>query len=158
MNLLIKKIINKSIYIFLLLFYSIPVFGQLNFGNGQVAIGETVNLKDAGTITLGGSGDYIIEGNGSTGGTLTVFSGTSIVLKPGFHAKKGSVFTSSVGEMDVPDLAPAPEYNWVSSKAYDGDGNVIAEGKEFYDYLGRKIQSQSRNITDNKIIVSQITL
>ncbi|PXX95180.1 hypothetical protein DF185_22645 [Marinifilum breve] len=148
--------IYRNILFLLTLLLSIVSKAQITQGSGQINTGQTSNLKNAGTITLGGSGSYIVDGNGTSGGNLTVFSGSSIVLKPGFHAKKGSTFTASVGELDVPDLTPAPEYNWVSSKVYNGDGNVIAEGKEFYDYLGRKIQSQSRNITDNKIIASQI--
>ena len=145
----------RAFLLLLLIFIGGEAFAQVTHGSGQISIGQTSNLKNAGTIILGGSGSYIVDGNGTSGGKLTVFSGTTIVLKPGFHAKKGSIFTAKVGELDVPDLSPAANYNWVSSKVYDEDGNVIAEGKEFYDYLGRKIQSQYRNITDNKIIASQ---
>jgi hypothetical protein len=146
---------NTLFFVLPLLFVINSVNAQVVIGSGQINIGQTSNLKNAGTVTLGGGGTYLINGDGVNGGNLTVFSGTSVVLKSGFHAKKGSKLTVTVGEMNVPDLTPAPEYNWVSSKEYDGDGNVIAEGKNFYDYLGRKIQSQSRNITDNKIIASQ---
>jgi len=152
---IINKLLSKTFLFSFFLCYIGLLSAQITNGSGQVSIGQTVNLKDAGTVTLGGGGDYVIDGNGTSGGKVTVFSGTSIVLKAGFHAKAGSEFTASVGELDVPDLEIATDYNWVKSKVFDGDGNVIAEGKEFYDYLGRKIQTQYRNITHNKIIASQ---
>lgn len=45
--------------------------------------------------------------------------------------------------------------NWVSNKSYDENGVVISEGKTYLDNIGRNIQSQARNFSNNKILASQ---
>ena len=127
---------------------------QVVHDNIYIPIGHVGEEKSADAMVLGGN-SFIIDGNGTTGGHITVFSGTSIVLKEGFHAKKGSVFSAKVGELSVPNLSPVPDLNWVRSRIFDGDRKVIAESKSFADYLGRTVQTQSRNVTDSKVIVSQ---
>lgn len=45
--------------------------------------------------------------------------------------------------------------NYMHTINYDEDGNAIADGKVYYDYLGRATQTQVRAITDNDVIASQ---
>jgi RHS repeat-associated protein len=45
--------------------------------------------------------------------------------------------------------------NWIQTTVYDDYGNTIAEGREYFDYLGRSTQSQVRNISENNILAVQ---
>jgi RHS repeat-associated protein len=45
--------------------------------------------------------------------------------------------------------------NWISSKTFDGNGNVIAESRAYSDYMGRATQSQTRVISANNVLATQ---
>lgn len=155
MNMLSFKFRSRAIALISFLLIGLSLFAQTTITPTKVLIGLRADEKNMESLIFGGNGDYVIEGDGANGGIVTAFSGTSIILKPGFHAQKGSSFTAKVGELVVPDIGNSPNFNWVSSKVYDGDGVVIADSKSFADYLGRAVQSQTRNISAKKVIVSQ---
>lgn len=45
--------------------------------------------------------------------------------------------------------------NWISSTGYDKDGNIIASAKSYSNYLGKPLQSQQMNLTENQVLASQ---
>jgi RHS repeat-associated protein len=45
--------------------------------------------------------------------------------------------------------------NWVQEMGFNGNGNLISSSRIYSDYLGREIQTQVKNYTENKIIASQ---
>lgn len=45
--------------------------------------------------------------------------------------------------------------NWISSKKFDGNGNVISESRVYSDYLGKPIQSQTKLISEQNVIAIQ---
>ena len=46
--------------------------------------------------------------------------------------------------------------NWTLERTFDGDGNVIGEGKQFFDELGRPTQSQIKNQSRKHVFASQV--
>jgi RHS repeat-associated protein len=45
--------------------------------------------------------------------------------------------------------------NWIETTAYDRDGDVIASAKSYSNYLGKPLQTQQMNLTENKVLASQ---
>jgi RHS repeat-associated protein len=55
-----------------------------------------------------------------------------------------------------PSTTPvAPNLNWTLERSFDGNGNVVAESKQFTDGLGRPTQAQSRNAATQQVFASQ---
>jgi RHS repeat-associated protein len=154
MEITMKFYKQKAFLLLLLIFFGGEVFSQVVHDKVYIPIGHRGSEKNEGTLILGGT-SFIIDGDGTNGGHVEVFSGTSIILKPGFHAKKGSSFHATVGDLSTPNLEPVPEYNWVVSRSYNGSDHKVGESIQFSDYLGRPIQSLSRNFTENKLIGAQ---
>lgn len=67
--------------------------------NDTIEIGESVEYQANNSITVAGSSTYyVVEGNGSSGGDLTLIAGNIIQINEGFHSQKGSSFHSYIGE------------------------------------------------------------
>jgi RHS repeat-associated protein len=75
----------------------------------------------------------------------------SITFEPGFETAAGDQFETLL--TGIPVVNPTPpvnagannaDMNWIVAKAFDENGNVISEEKQFYDNGGRTIQSQSK--------------
>lgn len=45
--------------------------------------------------------------------------------------------------------------NWISSRLFDGNGNVISENRTYSDYLGRPTQTQARLFSEQNVIATQ---
>ena len=45
--------------------------------------------------------------------------------------------------------------NWIETTAYDRDGDVIASAKAYSNYLGKPLQTQQKNLTENQVMASQ---
>jgi RHS repeat-associated protein len=45
--------------------------------------------------------------------------------------------------------------NWTLERSFDDNGNVIGEGKQFFDALGRPTQSQTKNMARKHVFASQ---
>ena len=45
--------------------------------------------------------------------------------------------------------------NWTESKVFDKDGNIVAHSKSYTSNLGKIIQTQSANLSENKAIIAQ---
>ena len=45
--------------------------------------------------------------------------------------------------------------NWTIARTFDGNGNVIAESKQFTDGLGRATQAQARNVANGHVFATQ---
>lgn len=57
-------------------------------------------------------------------------------------------------------LSPSPtpaatNLNWTLERSFDGNGNVVAESKQFTDGLGRPTQAQARNTATQQVFASQ---
>ena len=50
---------------------------------------------------------------------------------------------------------PNTERNWTFERSYDGNGNVVAESKQFTDGLGRATQAQARNAATQQVFAAQ---
>jgi RHS repeat-associated protein len=51
--------------------------------------------------------------------------------------------------------AANPERNWTLEKSFDGEGNTVAESKQFTDGLGRPTQAQARNAATRQVFAAQ---
>jgi RHS repeat-associated protein len=92
-----------------------------------------------------------------SGQSLDIISSQSVTLGPGTHLSTGSTVVikiSPVGPLAQPELNN-PEMNWVFNRIYDEDGNVLKEGKNFYDLNGVAIQSQVRNEVNGQILATE---
>jgi|GEM_PF-2007729 len=63
--------------------------------------------------------------------------------------------TLAPGRLDGLFNVCADSKNWAKETIYDGAGNVTSETKEYYDYMGRPIQSLVKNVSQNNVIVTQ---
>lgn len=45
--------------------------------------------------------------------------------------------------------------NWIQSRAYDDEGRIITEAKQFFDNRGRPTQSQAKNLSGGVVMASQ---
>ncbi len=82
-----------------------------------------------------------------------------IVLNPGI------IVTPATTESYLFFISPAPCYttpaeditkSWKKQTSYDLDGNVTQYSITYSDYFGRPIQSQAKNIVENKVFASEI--
>ena len=68
-----------------------------------------------------------------------------------------TTLTTSTASVYTPPSIPADDLdrNWSFSRSYDGNGNVIGEGKKFTDGLGRPTQAQSKSQTSGHVFATQ---
>ena len=61
------------------------------------------------------------------------------------------------GAVDLPPSNPSEnrERNWTLERSFDGEGNVVAESKQFTDGLGRPTQAQARNAATRQVFAAQ---
>ena len=45
--------------------------------------------------------------------------------------------------------------NWTSSRFFDENGNLVNDGKSFFNHLGNPTQTQSKNLTENTVMASE---
>lgn len=116
-------------------------------------------IQSAGAISLPAvsGGSKIVN----SGQTLTVTSNNSVTLLPGFQALAGSTVSISITSSVIYPLPLAnnntnPELNWVISKGFDENGNLIAASKNFFDHSGRSLQSQTVNISTGHVLAGQV--
>ena len=85
-----------------------------------------------------------------TPGNLTSTSFYRVVV-----TSNNATVTSGVSQINVPKTFGVPiadnligninsDKNWVISSGYDASGNLLSQGKKFYDNSGRLLQSQSK--------------
>ncbi len=66
---------------------------EVNLNNVTIGIGQEEVTQACNTIT---AENYVVDGNGSTGGLAVFIAGDSITLKPGFQAEAGSRFHAMI--------------------------------------------------------------
>jgi hypothetical protein len=68
-----------------------------------------------------------------------------------------TLLTTSTAIVYTPPAAPSEDLdrNWSYSRSYDGNGNVIGEGKSFTDGLGRSTQAQVKSQTTGHVLATQ---
>ncbi|TJZ53570.1 hypothetical protein FAZ15_16145 [Sphingobacterium olei] len=93
--------------------------------------------------------------------TINVTSGRSITLLPGTHLQGGSNVLLRIDNTFIIPEAPSnpmtnSDMNWIQSRSFDIRGNIVAEGKSFYDNNGRLLQSQHKEIEKRHVLASQI--
>jgi hypothetical protein len=93
--------------------YSISlVLDNLVLQNITVGTGQMKTYIAANSIQTAGDNTYfVIEGNGSSGGNVTMKAGSCIFVKPGFEARSGCTFASSI----VPSLVEAYSTSTITS-------------------------------------------
>lgn len=96
----------------------------------------------------------------ASGQSLTVTSGQSVTLSPGFQALSGSNVLIQIGSGNMYPVPPLvsnsnTELNWVISRSFDANGNIIGESKDFFDLGGKMLQSQTKSFTTKHVLASQ---
>jgi hypothetical protein len=77
--------------------------------NDTVRIGQTRNYWSPDSMTVAGNSAYfVIEGNDSTGGNVTMRAGNEISLSPGFEGQTGCDFEAYIDPSLNPELASFP--------------------------------------------------
>ncbi|MCR6641089.1 MAG: RHS repeat-associated core domain-containing protein [Sporocytophaga sp.] len=94
---------------------------------------------------------FVYKVTSSKGIIITPGGTTGALLQNGAILKLG----------DPPITPPSPESpdvvrNWIKTKVYAENGDVIGETKEFYDNQGRPVQSQYKNLSDSVVMATQI--
>ncbi|UIR54609.1 RHS repeat-associated core domain-containing protein [Sphingobacterium sp. SRCM116780] len=123
----------------------------------STALGQTqVNTPEAIVFPAVGQSTYIVQ----SGQSLTAKSGQSITLKNGVHLMEGSNVLLQVDPSFQIPLAPNnpqanTDMNWILSRSFNALGQVVSEGKVFYDDLGKPIQQQVRNLEAGHVLASQ---
>lgn len=94
------------------------------------------------------------------GQNVTITSAQSVTLGPGTWLQQGSIVAIKVA--NSPIINPAPnnpsadaDKNWVQTKSYDEDGNLIGESKSFFDLTGKSLQNQVKSISAGHVLASQ---
>ncbi|RWU09945.1 RHS repeat domain-containing protein [Pedobacter chitinilyticus] len=94
-----------------------------------------------------------------SGENRIITSAASITLLPGTHFVQGSQVLLKIQSQPVPPAPSNPNsnstMNWIASKTYDLDGNVIAENKNFFDDAGTTIQNQTKNISKGHVLARE---
>jgi RHS repeat-associated protein len=68
----------------------------------------------------------------------------SITFLPNFETADGDEFVAEiVSDPGIPG-GPNSNMNWILSKSFDENGNIINENKQFFDNGGRPLQTQSK--------------
>lgn len=80
------------------------------------------------------------------------------VFKEGTHYIRGvDRATNTWGSATAFEVVLMKDYplNWIHTASFDGNGDKIAESKNYFDYSGKALQSQSKNITANRILATE---
>lgn len=95
-----------------------------------------------------------------SGQNVRITSSQSVTLGPGTWLQQGSTVSIKIG--NSPIINPAPnnpaadlDKNWVQTKSYDDDGNLVGESKSFFDRTGKALQSQVKSISAGHVLASQ---
>jgi RHS repeat-associated protein len=150
---------------------AVNVYPQLSVG-GITPAAVTINYNTSpGTLTCstpaGGTGSYTYQWYSSTdNNSYAAISGAvsqsytpDKLLQTMYYkvtvTSNGVTVTSALSVVTVnnPYGVPAAanitgnansDMNWIKSTGYDATGNIISQGKQFFDYNGSLIQSQSK--------------
>ncbi|MBN1187705.1 MAG: T9SS type A sorting domain-containing protein [Bacteroidales bacterium] len=76
----------------------------INMDGGTVEMGETLTQKTSTTIT---TSNYLVDGNGSTGGILRLYAGQNIRFEDGFKVNKGGRLIA-MNKYDIGDVIVYP--------------------------------------------------
>ena len=119
---------------------------------GNLVYAQQVNESDqAIVLPVPPATTYVVN----PGENITYLSRKSVTLGFGVHIKSGATFRAYVSKVAKNNPSLDLNKNWVLSKVYDGDGDVIAESKQFFDYLGRPTQGQVKNLTERHVFAYQ---
>ncbi|MBN8696071.1 MAG: hypothetical protein J0L87_06040 [Bacteroidetes bacterium] len=106
----------------------------------RVAVWNSSKWESLGKSTI------VIQGNR---GTLSAATGLNLsTLSLTFGTALNKVLPPPVCSNDV-------NRNWISSRGFDGSGNIISESRAYSDYLGRTTQTQVKNLTENTVLAAQ---
>lgn len=136
--------------------------GSLESTVGTCTTGDIIRVERSGTSIL-------YKKNGTTLYTSSVDPSLALVVNTALYTEGASItgiqgkFTdySSIIQQTMTTVNGESlcngdvDRNSFHTINYDEDGNVIAESKVYFDYLGRTIQTQVRSITDNDVIANQ---
>jgi len=78
---------------------------------------------------------------------VLVSGAAALLLRAGAAAAQGTLPPNNPSQ----DL----DRNWSLERSYDGNGNVVAESKQFTDALGRPTQAQARNAATKQVFATQ---
>jgi RHS repeat-associated protein len=147
----INQYLLNLIIVFLLLL-SVGVVAQTEYiSDITIGVGQTESYNNLEQVET--SGNVVVDGNGSSGGSLTINARNSIILKPGFVVNKGGSFNATVNNTMI--LRTDEDLNWTQQIAYDENGTPISWSKSYVDELGRPMQSQTFSFENYQAVVSQ---
>ena len=114
-------------------------------GNNWQAIAGAQNavLRIA-TPALSDAGSYRCQIQNGWVTNLTLYTRTTTVQ-----------LTQATAQLPPDNPAQDLNRNWSIERNFDGNGNVIAESKQFTDGLGRPTQAQARNMANGHVFAAQ---
>ncbi len=110
----------------------------INLSNGIVNIGETKTYKTSSSIT---ASNYTVKGDGSNGGSLTLYAGRYITFNTGFSVEKGGVLIAEP-KYDIGDIKVYP----ITCSSPLESANQSSE-----DNLATEILNQDEDLNTNYI-------
>ena len=89
--------------------------------------------------------------------TLTTTYTATATGPDGCGTAQATAVVTVTGGADLPPDNPSEnrERNWTLERSFDGEGNVVAESKQFTDGLGRPTQVQARNAATRQVFAAQ---
>jgi RHS repeat-associated protein len=129
---------------------------QYNFNDGDVL---KIGRNSSGNIYFSVN-DNILFSNASNISNQYLVS--SILLNSNkANISETGIFSNSLSKNIGFQVNPNPFCandacrTWVTSKTFDENGNVINQGKQYYDQFGRPTQSQQKSFSINNVLASE---
>ncbi|WP_293881657.1 hypothetical protein [Sphingobacterium sp. UBA1498] len=121
---------------------------------GLSAQGQTqIITPDPIVFPPAGQSSYVL----SPGQSLVARSGQSVTLNAGTTVQSGATALFEVDPTITGPINnnPNADMNWILGRSFNAAGQVVSEGKVFYDDLGKVLQTQSRNLEAGIVLASE---
>lgn len=121
----------------------------------QTTVQAQSNILSPNAVVLpeGANTSYVVY----SGQSLEVKSAVSITLKAGVNFRSGSTVLLHIGTVGTPPVDPEPQgaiRNWIQTKSFGQLGNQTSESRSYFDDSGLSIQTLSRDMVNNNVLVS----
>lgn len=80
----------------------------------------------------------------------------SFTLIPASVLSSRFSFNTDYNSFYYPYKKCSDDFNWVYTEIYNGYGVPVSATKQFIDHLGRPVQSQEMNVTENRILAAEV--
>ncbi len=111
-----------------------------------------------GIAPLEGSGDQVITILGANNDTGASRNGLVIISAPDANLSQQVTITQSSEDTQPVSSGSTDDnsLNWTQVRTYDENGSVIGASRAYFDLKGEALQTQSLNVSENRVLASQV--